>query len=318
MKKLFSDPLGIRKSVDFVLKNSKFVSINQEKIKPFALKIKERISNNFLVDEWQFGKFEKTPQHIFMLDTVNFCFWGRKNEEKWKIEYPKGRILDGWDALVACFDRSIEEGNDLDNCDFVEKLSLGKFETIFRSCNGIEMPLLEERFGLLKESAKILKQKFRGNIANLIEESDFDAIQVAKNVIKNFPSFRDISLFEGKEVKFYKRAQIFPYDISLLKNIKIKNIESLTVFADYKLPQILRDFGITVYEKDLAEKVDNYEILPKESSFEVEIRTATIAACDLIANEIGVMPVIAENAIWSFSQTWKKEHPYHRVLTTNY
>jgi hypothetical protein len=314
----FKDPLGVRKSAEFVLKNSRFVSINRRKIKPFALKIKEKINKNLLANEWQFGRFGKTPQHIFMLDSVNFCFWGKKNEDKWRIEYPKGRILDGWEALVACFDRAFEEKINLDNCDVVKSLDLRDLKHTFRDCNGIEIPLLEERFKFLKESARVLRQKFKGDVYNLIKESDFDAIRISKKIIENFPSFEDVSSFESKKIKFYKRAQIFPYDVSLLKNIKIKNIESLTVFADYKLPQILMDFGITVYKKELAEKVDNYEVLPRGSNFEIEIRAATIVACDLIAQEINVIPVICENAIWSMSQTWEKKHPYHRVLTTNY
>ncbi|MBI4089336.1 MAG: hypothetical protein HY424_01355 [Candidatus Levybacteria bacterium] len=305
----FPDPLGIRKSAVNALKDSKFVSINQEKIKEFAQNIKEKIENNELVDEWQFGKFEKTSQHIFIQDTVNFCFWAKKNEKKWKVEYPKGKIEDGWKALVNCFDRAHEERIPIDDCEFLEDISLEQVKNIFRSCNGTEIPLLEKRWELLKESGKVLRQKFEGNIINLIKKADFDAIEIAKNVVKYFPSFRD---------PFYKRAQIFPYDVSLLKNMRIKNTNQLTAFADYRLPQILREFGVLAYKKELAEKIDSYILLKSGNHKETEIRSATIIACDLIAKEIKVMPVTAENALWSLSQKWKSQHPYHRILTTNY
>lgn len=305
----FPDPLGIRKSAASILKNSKFVSFDQEEIKSFARKIKTPIDKKQLLDEWQFGKFLKTPQHIFILDTVNFCFWGKKNEEKWKVEYPKDKITDGWDALVNCFSRAIEEKIPIDDPNFLARVTLEQTKNIFRNCNGTEIPLLEKRYEFLRESARVLKRKFNGNIINLIKKADFDAVEVAKNIAKYFPSFRD---------PFYKRAQIFPYDISLLKNIKINNIDKLTIFADYKLPQILRDFGVLIYQKELVRKVDNYVLLKPGSREEIEIRSATIVACDLIAKEIGVIPVIAENAIWSLSQTHQKQHPYHRILTTNY
>ncbi len=309
IKMFFPDPLGVRKSASIVLQNSKFVSIDQEKIKTFVKKIKGQIDKKELLDEWQFGRFEKSPQHVFILDTVNFCFWAKKNEEKWKVEYPKGNIVDGWKALVACFDRSIEERIPINDCNFLKNITFEEVKNIFRSCNETEIPLLRKRCEFLRESARILKQKFDGNIINLIKKTNYDAIEITKNIVKYFPSFRD---------PFYKRAQIFPYDVSLLKNIKIKNIDQLTIFADYKLPQVLRDFGILVYAKDLAEKVDNYILLEPGSREEIEIRSATILACDLIAHEINVIPVIAENAIWSLSQTHEKRYPYPRVLTTNY
>ena len=111
MKSTYSlpDPLGIRETTASVFKNSKFVSVDYEKLKIFAKEIKKRIDRKELLDEWQFGKIKKSPQGIFILDTVNFCFWAKKGERKWKVEYPKGNILDGWKALVACFDRALEE-----------------------------------------------------------------------------------------------------------------------------------------------------------------------------------------------------------------
>lgn len=312
------DPLGIRKTAASVLKNSQFVSLNYKKLEIFAKEIKKRIDNVELLDEWQFGKIKKSPQDIFILDTVNFCFWAKKGEKKWRIEYPKGNILDGWKALVACFDRALGDKIPISDCEFLENITVDQVRKIFRSCNGTEIPLLQKRFEFLRQSAKVLRQKFGGDFNNLLKQADYDAIKIAKLIIKCLPSFRDESFLLGKKIKFYKRAQICAYDLSLLSNSRIKNIDQLTVFADYKLPQIFRDFEILIYKKNLAEKIDNYVLLKKDSREEIEIRSATIIICDLISEEIGVSAVVAENAIWSFSQTHKKKKPYHRILTTNY
>lgn len=320
MKSAYSlpDPLEIRKTTAGVLKNSKFVFVDYEKLKIFAKEIKKRIDRKELLDEWQFGKIKKSPQDIFILDTVNFCFWAKKGERKWKVEYPKGNILDGWEALVACFGRVLEDKIPISNCRFLENITIDQTKKLFRSCNETEIPLLQKRFEFLKQSARILRQKFDGDFNNLLRQSNYDAIEIAKTIIKYFPSFRDASFLLGGEIKFYKRAQICAYDLSLLSNSKIKNIDQLTAFADYKLPQIFRDFEILIYKKNLAEKIDNYVLLKKDSREEIEIRSATIYICDLIAKEIGVSAIVAENAIWSFSQTHKKKKPYHRILTTNY
>lgn len=320
MKSTYSlpDPLGIRETTASVLKNSKFVSVDYEKLKIFAKEIKKRIDRKELLDEWQFGKIKKSPQDIFILDTVNFCFWAKKGERKWRVEYPKGNISDGWKALVACFDRALEDKIPISDCRFLENITIAQTKKLFRSCNGTEIPLLQERFKFLKQSARILRQKFGGDFNNLLRQSNYDAIEIAKTIMEYFPSFRDASSLLGGEIKFYKRAQICAYDLSLLSNSKIKNIDQLTAFADYKLPQVLRDFGILIYQKNLAERIDNYTLLKKDSREEIEIRSATIIVCDLISEEIGVSTIVAENAIWSFSQTHKKKKPYHRILTTNY
>lgn len=315
---LFSDPLGIRKSASFVVKNSKFVSINLERLRIFAKKIKEKIERKELLGEWQFGKFKKSPQLIFILDTVNFCFWTKKNEKKWQVEYPKGQILDGWEALVACFDRALEEKVPIDNCDFLTKITLEQTKELFRSCNKTEIPLLRKRFEFLRQSGRNLRKKLNGRFNNLLRQADYDAVGIAKLIIKHFPSFRDTAFFLGKKVNFYKRAQICVYDLSLLKNQEIRSLDKLTAFADYKLPQVLRDFGVLVYQKNLAEKVDNCVVLKKGSREEIEIRSATIFACDLIAKKINVSSIIVDNAIWSLSQKLKSKKLYHRVLTTNY
>lgn len=319
MKNVYSnDPLNVLKNTGFVVNNSEFVSINRQKIKALVKELAKRIKNNELLNEWQFGKFKKTPQHIFIMDTVNFCFWAKKNEEKWKIEYPKGNILDGWKALVACFDRAIEEKIPVDDSNFLEKITLEQTENFFRSYNRTVIPLLKERMEFLRDSGKVLKEKFNGNLSTLIKQADNDTIKLCNLVIENFPSFSDTSVFMRKQINFYKRAQILSYDISLLEGIKLKNIDKLTAFADYKLPQILRDFEVLNYSKELADKVDNYIVLEKDSREEIEIRSAMIQVCDLIAKELNVPAATAENAIWCLSQTWPQRKPYHRVLTTNY
>lgn len=73
------------------------------------------------------------------------------------------------------------------------------------------------------------------------------------------------------------------------------------------------------YEKDLAKTIDTLIPLEKDSKEEIEIRAATIWACELLAKQLQVASPIVDNALWNLSHhTNRKMEPYHRVLTTNY
>jgi len=105
---------------------------------------------------------------------------------------------------------------------------------------------------------------------------------------------------------------------------ELKNLDKLTAFADYKIPQILRNMGIIEYTKELAERIDNYELIEKGSEEEIEIRAATIWATELIKQELQkkdrfITASHVDSMLWNRSQTKTKgEKPYHRTLTIAY
>lgn len=54
------------------------------------------------------------------------------------------------------------------------------------------------------------------------------------------------------------------------------------MFADYRVPQILREMGILEYSEKLAKIVDGKEEIPHGGELEVEIRAATVVAVEMI------------------------------------
>ncbi|MBM4402713.1 MAG: hypothetical protein FJ044_05725, partial [Candidatus Cloacimonetes bacterium] len=147
-------------------------------------------------------------------------------------------------------------------------------------------------------------------------------------ILQSFASFDDTSIFYGKKINFYKRAQLLVSDIYQLFGGEgfgnLKNVDQLTACADYKLPQSLRTLGVISYTKSLAEKVDNKTPIPKDNQEEVEIRANTIWAVELIRQgleKIGekVMPIGINDHLWLIGQDkGKHEKPYHRTLTIAY
>jgi len=107
-------------------------------------------------------------------------------------------------------------------------------------------------------------------------------------------------------------------------NKRLDNLDKLTAFADYKLPQMLRSFGIIKYSESLANKVDSYVLIEKDSEEEVEIRSATIWAVEFIRQGLRkkynfITSSHIDSMLWNKSQTrTREEKPYHRTLTTAY
>lgn len=313
------DPLNIRKSTLGVFKESTLLKVNLEKVDEIAKIVKHKVDQKQVLDEEQFGSLNPSPQLIFILDTINFCFWAKKDQEKWTVEFPKRNFIsNGWYGLVAAVQRAQKEGIPILDAGYLKKISFSDVKHIFRSSNDTEMPLLFKRYQFLRETGRVLSEKYDGNIYNLLVNLDLDAAKIVTEVAKNFPSFQDCMELDKKEACFYKRAQIFAYDISLLPNLKIRNLKVLTSFADYKIPQILRALGVIEYKPELAKKIDNFILLEKGSREEIEIRSATIQVCELIAKKAGILPVLCDNVLWKMSQSLKDVKPYHRVLTTCY
>jgi hypothetical protein len=322
------DPLNILSSTKYVVENAKDVVINENNIKnivkPVSSVIDKGLEDPF-VSFGTKGNFEKDAQLILVEDSVNFCFWAEKGKQKWVVKYPKShKVKSGWYALVSCFKRAFKERAPILDAKYLSQITLENTEKLFRGNGKVKIPLIEKRKENLNEVGTSLLAKYDGEFVNLIEESNKDIFILVNLVLQSFKSFRDSSNYLGKKVFFYKRAQIVASDISYLckydKRAKLKNLDGLTAFADYKLPQVLREYGIMMYSDNLSQKVDNYSIIPAGSSQEVEIRAATVWSVELIRQAIGKYhsPQI-DNAIWLISQNQSNlKKPYHRTYTIYY
>ena len=326
LKIKIEDPLRILESTETVLKKSQFVSVDEENISKTANHILNRFQKGFSAQELDMGArdiLENDLQLIFLEDAVNFCFWPDKGKPKWEVEWPPNKISGGWYGLVSCFKRALAENVPILNAEYLSSLSIDDAKIFFLGINGVEIPLLKERVQNLREAGKILLEKFDGRFINVLEESQFDTIKLVKTLQENFPSFNDISFFDGKEVIFLKRAQICANDISyILKETpkKIIGLEKLTAFADYKLPQILREYGVLQYDDALACAIDALKEIPRGSREENEIRSATVWIVELLRQKIKIMTAREiDNTLWFMSQEIQQSSkPYHRTRTIYY
>ncbi len=303
------DPFGIRRKSVKIIKQAKLASLNYQVFDRFTHKLAKAINQKNLLDQSQFGKINNTTQKVFIINSVNFCFWAKKNQPKWTIKSQKGLFLDGWTALIDCFNRALINNTPILDPQFLSKLTLTQTKSLFKSSNHTSIPLLNKRHHILKETGKALTKHCQGSIDYLIKQADHDAIKLIKLILKYFKNWQD---------PFLKRAQICAYDLSMLKNLKLTNLNQLTIFADYKIPQLLRHHQLINYHPQLAKKIDQLKLIPKNSQAELEIRASTIIAGEILSILLKKPPHLIDNALWVLTQSKTNQQPYHRTLTTNY
>jgi hypothetical protein len=312
-----NDPLKVLATTKPFAENPKHLVINNNALDKLIEKVDQRIKSGLPGRDEEFfslGDCEKDIQVVFLENVVNFCFWAEKGKEKWKVEF-EGKEDDGASALKLVFERAIKESVPILEADYLQKLTLKDVKQIFRPSNGIEIPLIEERHKNLVEAGKVLLEKYDGLYSNLIKGSDYDAVQITKNTIEHFKSFRD----SYKGVNFYKRAQLNAFDIAQIPGEHpITNTESLTAMADYKLPQLLRYMGVIEYSTELANKIDNYNLIEPGSREEIEIRSATIWVTEMVAKKLKISAGLADRAIWWLSRELDINQLYHRTYSTYY
>ena len=315
----------ILENIKFVSDNSKHVRINRERIGKFCKNFDNNEIQHWLnacpLDMSRESDDEKL-NFLLVFNAISFCYW---SEPKWAVEY-KGKKYDGSWAMIASLERALDDGKDILSPEFLANISENELAEILRG--NIEIPLLKERCKILNEIGTALNKKFNGKFSNLVKGANKDGIKLLDLIVSNFPSFNDFSRYNGKNIYFYKRAQLLVSDIyQLFKGKgygKLKNMNKITACADYKLPWVLRRFRLMSYSTELANQIDNKIQIKKGSEEEIEIRANTIMACELIKEELRkqntrIDSIHVNDYLWIMGQ--KRTHedePYHRTLTTFY
>ncbi len=310
-----------------VAKKSRQVQINKQALGRFSRKV---LADEIQVPRWNrlyhfSGSDEATVSYLLVLDSLNFCFWPAPGKVKWKIEY-ESRKLSGYYGLAAALKQAIESGAPVIKADYLAELTPSKLKGILGGQG--ELPLLEHRLQILNKLGQVLLEEYEGQALKLVESAGGSAIRLVRLLVEKLASFRDVAEYQGHKVFFYKRAQIFAADLYGAFDGKdwgsFTDIDKLTAFADYKLPQVLRHLGIFDYAQALAQKVDQEIYLKAGCPEEVEIRANTIWTVELIRQELermgkGLRAFEIDWMLWNLGQHGEfKVKPYHRTLTIFY
>jgi hypothetical protein len=308
-----------------VAENAKFVSINKDAVEKFCNSFS--LDNAAMVELGNAHQFDISEQIslVCAFNCVNFCFWAAKGQEKWATKI-NGELIDGATGMLRALEEAYKNGAPLLDAHFLQNLNREKFNKLLNG--NIEIPLLGERVKCLNEAGEVLIKNFDGSFMKVFEAANGDVIELTNLFINFFSSFNDYATFEGEKIEFHKRAQLntamINYRLTKRGEKELSNLDKLTAFADYKVPQMLRKFGILEYIPELAVKIDSYMEIEAGSREEVEIRAATIWAIEQMKEAlVPRFPQITarqlDDHLWSLGQTKSPDDkPYHRTKTIYY
>ncbi len=319
---------GVLESTKIVIEQSELVTINKARIEELC---RMWAQTPFITPPWDENVHWSAPDsiklanYILVLDCLNFCFWPDPGQTRWQIEY-KGQLLGGYQALAASLKRAIEEGLPLTDAFWLAKATSQDLAHVFRGEG--EIPLMDRRVQNVNEVGRVLLDKYQGQFANAIKSCEHSAVKLVELLARDFSSFNDVADWQGQTVRIFKRAQITVVDLFGSYHGqglgKFDDLDCLTAYADYKIPQVLRVLGVMEYAPELAAKVDNQELIPAGSRAEVEIRCAMIWSIEYLCQALkrfGAprLPYELDWFLWNIGQNaLPNEKPYHRTRTYFY
>ncbi len=337
------DPLGILASCAPVIDQMTHVAIDLQAI--------DRLAGRLATDEvpppeWDAGThfhgtgpncLEQTIGWIFALDALNFCFWAQGPDPtfRWRIR-SGNKVYDGYMALAIALRDAALAGTPIWDPAWLASVDEREARRILRPEPGSDdIPLLADRVNNLREVGNALRA--HGGSAHpftdFIEECGRSAPVIVQRVVELMPSFNDVALWPPGEkrtarvVRFHKRAQILASDLAGAlegTSMPIAHRDQLTAFADYKVPQVMRELGILRYGEGLAAHIRSRALLEPRGAEEIEIRAATIWGCELLRQALSghgrhFTAADVDWLLWNQGQHLPStSEPYHRTVTMFY
>lgn len=300
-------------SYKFVFDNSENVRINYSKIDEMIDQIRNS-SVNYWLDSNPYGLMDMDVESIvnflFIYHAIgDYCFWG---DPKWEIQTDLG-TMDGSYAIMYLILNRFKSNNNFE-------MSPDEFKELLKG--NVTIPLFEDRYSNLDEMNNLLKRSGK-SFYELIKDLNVDS-QLFEFIVSNLDYFKDVSTYDGEEVLFYKRAQLLTSDILHVREKKEQidvDYSHLIGCADYKIPQVMRCYGMLRFSDSLADRVDSKVEIEEGSKEEVEIRANTLKVIDYIYETLDrkYSRMDINDFIWLLGQDKSKmTKPYHRTLTKHY
>lgn len=296
-----------------VCDNSKNVKINYSKIDEMIDQIRNS-SVAYWLDSNPYGLMDMDVESIvnflFIYHAIgDYCFWG---DPKWEIQTDLG-TMDGSYAIMYLILNRFKSNNNFE-------MSPDEFKELLKG--NVTIPLFEDRYSNLVEMNNLLKRSGK-SFYELIKDLNVDS-QLFEFIVSNLDYFKDVSTYDGEEVLFYKRAQLLTSDILHVREKKEQidvDYSHLIGCADYKIPQVMRFYGMLGFSDSLADRVDSKVEIEEGSKEEVEIRANTLKIIDYIYETLDrkYSRMDINDFIWLLGQDKSKmTKPYHRTLTKHY
>jgi hypothetical protein len=171
----------------------------------------------------------------------------------------------------------------------------------------------------LRELGERVRDEHAGSFLALARSGDGSAVALAEH-LASWPTWQDVSPYDGRDIKLFKRAQIAAADVALAGIAPADDLHALTLFADNLVPHVLRLDGVLELDAELVARIDAAELIAHDSPEEVEIRACALHAVELLVHAHGATTATAvDNVLWHRGAGARyKAQPRHRARTIAY
>jgi len=262
-------------------------------------------------------------------DSIDFAFTDFKTHVKFQVDYAGQHYSDS-DAMFACMKRALDAGIPFLDGNYLSQITKMDLAGLFRG--NVEMPMLDQRVAIFHQVGQVLASKYEGRFSNFVKSASPRCYDNGKGLVDKlvaeFPRFNDVSRYDGTEIKIYKLPQLGVWmlysGLHARGGFELEDPEKMSAFADYIVPAGLRVLNILSYSPALEKTINTYQMVPRDSTQEIEIRAHTLYATALLREEINklrphdlqvIIPQI-DARLWTHYHTtfW----PHHLTRTIMY
>ncbi len=313
----------IRTGCKIVAEHATHIRIHRDRIAAYAatLPITDVARPTHDPDCHYLGHGDDTAAFFLTLDAINFGSGYFPHLRK-----HSGRS--GYFTIAGCLNAHFQENGPFSARD-LRRLTAADCTRIFAQ-NPKNQPIAElmQLFAkALNELGAYLQTRFDGSFRALIAAADASAERLV-HLLVEMPCFKDVVLYDGRQVAFFKRAQLTAADLALAFDGqglgRFDDLDRLTIFADNLVPHVLRVDHILIYKEKLCSQIDAGERIAAGTKQEIEIRACALHAVELIKaalNASGKMinAMALDFLLWNRGQQPKyKSIPRHRTRTIFY
>lgn len=314
-----------------ISREAEFVHIREDMIQPFVDTVDfDSIHVPAWDDSGMFaGPVEQVIGWLLAYNAVNFCFWPDPGQPRWCTQL-RGKVVGQDDealGIMAAFGEAIERGVPLCDGAWLSEIPAETLAAILYPAPGAgALPMFSERVNGLRELGHAYLRY--GGPMGLIGEANLSAQRLVQLLPRACPSWEDSAVLHGERVRFLKRAQLATAMIYGRFGGEgagqFSDIAELTVFADYRLPQILRGLGMMALKPALEERIAREDQIVAGAREEVELRAVTVALGDRIRKALdprfpGITALQVDHLLWRMAvRMHDRLPPFHRCRTTAY
>ena len=313
----------IREQCAWVAGQGRAVRVNGDRIRPYAESLLDASVAATQMDpaHHYVGRGDDTVAFILTLDTVNFG-------SGYFPHLRKRPGLSGYFTIASSLNDCFVERGPL-SCARLAEITPGECTEVFGQdpADGVTGELMALFAKAWNDLGRLVRDRFGGSFVGVVEAAEESAEKLIQ-ILSTMPFFQDVQRYKGRDVPFYKRAQLTVADLALAMRGerlgRFRDLDRLTIFADNLVPHVLRLDGVLDYDPGLLERIECQELIAPGSSEEIEIRACAVHAGERIREELAglgktLTSMELDYLLWNRGQgAAYKAQPRHRCRCVFY